>query len=60
MLCPVFVYDSETYGANCVIDGANRLRIADEEDVVVAVEKLTLNDEEAGRRAEDLNIAAAR
>lgn len=53
---PIFTYDSETWGADCVIDGANRLRLADELGIGVEVEKLSVSDETARRLAEDLNI----
>jgi hypothetical protein len=54
---PVFTYDSPEHGNDCVIDGANRLRIAGELDTDVRVEKLRVSDEVARRMAEDLNAA---
>lgn len=52
---PVFTYDSDTFGRDCVIDGANRLRIASEEELDIRIEKLRVTDEVARTLAEDLN-----
>lgn len=54
---PVLVYDSEAHGPNCVIDGANRLRIAAKLNVDCPVKELEIDDETACQMAEDLNIA---
>lgn len=54
---PVLVYDSESQGPNCVIDGANRLRTATELNIDCPVKELYVDDETARRMAEDLNIA---
>lgn len=54
---PVLVYDSPTFGPECVIDGANRLRIAGELGADAPVQKVAVDDGTARRMAEDLNIA---
>lgn len=57
IMSPVFVYDSERYGRDCVIDGANRLRIAQDMGLDLRVEKLRATDDVARTMAEDANIA---
>lgn len=54
---PVFVFDSERFGPDCVIDGANRLRLAAEMEVDIRIEKVRVSDDVARAMAEDLNIA---
>lgn len=57
VMSPVFVYNSPTWGPNCVIDGANRLREGAAAEIDVPVQRFAVSDETARRMAEDLNIA---
>lgn len=54
---PVLIYASVEHGWDCVIDGANRLRIANESGAAIPIQRLDVTDDVARRTAEDLNIA---